>query len=66
METKPLHGSQKTKWIDNDTLEVTLDIILNYELERLILSDADSVAVIQPSSLATAIKNRLKEALKQY
>lgn len=66
METKPLHGSQKTKWIDNDTLEVTLDIILNYELERLILSYADSVAVIQPSSLATAIKNRLKDALARY
>ncbi len=66
METKPLHGSQKPKWIDDNTLEVTLDIIINYELERLILSYADSVSVIQPLSLSEAIKNRLKEALKQY
>jgi hypothetical protein len=45
METKPLHGSQKTKWIDNQTLEIRLDIIINYELERLILSYADSVSI---------------------
>ena len=66
METKPLHGSQKPKWIDNNTLEITLDIIINYELERLILSYADSVAVLQPTTLANAIKSRLGEALKQY
>ncbi len=66
METKPLHGSQKPKWIDDNTLEVTLEIIINYELERLILSYADSISVIQPISLAEVIKNRLKEALKQY
>ena len=66
METKPLHGSQKSKWLDDNTLEVTLDIIINYELERLILSYADSVSVIQPLSLADTIKNRLDEALKHY
>lgn len=66
METKPLHGSQKQKWIDENTLEVTLDVIINYELERLILSYADSVTVLLPLSLAGLIINRLKEALKQY
>lgn len=66
METKPLHGSQKSKWLDDETFEVTLQLIFNYELERLILSYADSVSVIQPLGLAATIKNRLKEALKQY
>ena len=66
IETKPLHGSQKSKWLDDTTLEVTLQIIINYELERLILSYADSVAVIQPKTLSNAIRNRLKEALKLY
>jgi predicted DNA-binding transcriptional regulator YafY len=66
METKPLHHSQKPKWIDDNTLEISLDIIINYELERLILSYADSVSVIQPLSLSAAIKKRLEEALKQY
>ena len=27
METKPIHGSQKSKWLDENTLEITLDII---------------------------------------
>lgn len=66
IETKPLHGSQESKWIDETTLEVTLDIIINYELENLILSYADSVTLIKPLDLAETIKNRLKEALKQY
>lgn len=66
METKPLHGSQKTKWIDDTTLEVTLDIIINYELERLILSYADSVVVMKPSRLASSIKTRMLEALNNY
>ncbi len=64
IQTKPLHGSQKSKWFNDNTLQVSLQIIINYELERLILSYADSVVVIQPLSLAQTIKNRLKEALK--
>jgi predicted DNA-binding transcriptional regulator YafY len=66
METKPLHGSQKQKWIYGNTLEVTLYIIINYELERLILSYADSVVVIQPLSLADSIMNKLEQAYTQY
>lgn len=66
METKPLHGSQKPKWLDDQTFEVKLQLIINYELERLILSYADSVSVIQPLSLEKTIKDRLKKALSNY
>jgi predicted DNA-binding transcriptional regulator YafY len=66
IETKPLHGSQKSKWLDEQTLEVQLKVIRNYELEGLILSYADSVQVIQPQSLAEAVRNRLLEASRQY
>lgn len=66
METKPLHGSQKSKWLDQNTLEVTLQLIINYEFERLILSYSDSVVVIQPANFAAIIKGRLKVALKNY
>lgn len=66
METKPLHGSQKQKWIDDNTLELVLNIIINYELERLILSYADNVTVQQPLRLVDAIKKRLEDAIKQY
>jgi predicted DNA-binding transcriptional regulator YafY len=66
MESKPIHGSQKSKWLNENLLEVKLELMINYELERLILSYADSVHVIQPLSLAKAVKVRLKEAYTSY
>jgi len=66
METKPLHGSQKQKWIDDNKLEITLYVIINYELERLILSYADSVRIIQPLILTETVINRIKCALGNY
>jgi len=66
MKTKPLHGSQKGKWLDENTFEVSLDVIINYELERLILSYADSVKIIKPKKFAETLRNRLENALKLY
>ncbi len=66
METKPIHGSQKSNWISNDTLELKLNLIINYELERLILSYADTVRVIHPKELEKKIQERLNQANKQY
>jgi predicted DNA-binding transcriptional regulator YafY len=66
IETKPLHGSQKSKWIDNAILEVNLDLIINYEFERLVLSYADNVKVIQPKKFQLLIKERLKIANEFY
>jgi len=64
IETKPLHGSQRCKWIDDSILKVDLKLIINYELERLILSYADSVKVLAPSSLAHTVRTRLSNALE--
>jgi len=66
IETKPIHGSQKHQWLDTNTLEVRLELIKNYELERLILSYADSVKVIQPLSLAERIRTRMQKGIEQY
>jgi predicted DNA-binding transcriptional regulator YafY len=66
METKPIHGSQKSNWINNDTLELKLNLIINYELERLILSYADTVKVIYPLELEKRIQERLNQADKLY
>ncbi len=57
---KPLHGSQKAKWINDHTLEVTLKLKINYELERLIMSYADSIQIIVPQSLKESISSKLK------
>jgi len=66
IESKPIHGCQKHKWIDVNTLEVNIELILNYELERFILSYANNVKVIQPQSLAEQIKLRLESGVQQY
>lgn len=65
IQSKPVHGSQKAKWLDKDTLEVKLQLIINYELERFILSYADAVDVIYPKTLSKKIKGRLQAALNQ-
>lgn len=65
ISSKPIHGYQKHRWIDPDILEVNLNLIVNYELERFILSYADSVKVIRPLSLAKKIKERITKAYEQ-
>lgn len=50
IETKPLHGSQKSKWLDEGLLEVNLKVMLNYELENMMHPFGDSVVVIKPVS----------------
>ena len=65
IHNKPLHGSQVAKWLNTSLLEVTMKVKLNYELERLILSYADSVEVIMPKSLKSTIKMKLQKALSK-
>lgn len=64
--SKPLHGSQRAKWINNEILEVNLKLILNYELENLILSYAECVQVLSPPELISTIANRLNLASNNY
>jgi predicted DNA-binding transcriptional regulator YafY len=66
IETKPLHGSQKARWIDENTLEVRLHVIINYELQRLLLSYSDSIIIVQPSELSDIIKEKLNGALQNF
>ncbi len=64
--SKPLHGSQKDKWIDENTLEVRLELIPNFEFERTILSYGDNVKVIAPDSIISTIKEKLQKAICLY
>jgi predicted DNA-binding transcriptional regulator YafY len=66
IESKPIHGSQKSKWIEKDVLEVSLELIINYELTSLILSYADNVRVIHPQSFEILIKERMRKGFVQY
>ena len=66
MESKSLHETQKHKWIEEDTLEVKIKVMVNYELERLILSYGESVRVVEPQHLKEKIKSRLLDGLNNY
>ena len=66
MESKSIHETQKHKWLDEATLEVKINVIVNYELERLILSYGDSVRVLEPQHLREKIKERLLKCVENY
>ena len=64
--TKPLHGSQRVRWITDMELEVKLELKTNSELEKTILSYGSNVKVIEPQSLAKRIKEIYSNALINY
>lgn len=66
IESKPLHGSQKKNWLSEQVLEIRLNVIVNYELERLIMSYGDSVRVVAPSNLSETMHKRLVRAVDVY
>lgn len=59
-------SSQKSKWINDDTLEVSLELMINYELESLILSYAGKVKALKPVKLVRSIRDTLKDAVGVY
>lgn len=63
--TKPIHPSQRHKNEPNG-LEVKIQIIPNFELERLILSFGEQVNVISPNHFKERISQRLKSAARLY
>lgn len=66
MENKSIHETQKHKWIDENTLELKINVMVNYELERLILSYGESVKVIAPEHLKEKIKDRIEKNRALY
>lgn len=65
VKTKPLHLTQKLKEEDGK-LEVRIEVIPNFELEKLILSFGNQVEVLEPESLRIKIADKLKEAMSRY
>ncbi|MFD2717460.1 helix-turn-helix transcriptional regulator [Hymenobacter monticola] len=64
--TKPLHPSQQTDTITGDVVEISLQLVLNPELQTLLLSFGDDIEVLAPLSLRTRISERLKAATGLY
>lgn len=66
VQTKPLHETQILKKSDADGYEIEIEVRPNYELEQLILSYGDGMAVLTPTALREKIKTKLESSLKNY
>jgi len=66
MESKSIHETQKHRWLQNEILELEIKVIVNYELERLILSYGESVIIIEPDHLKNKILSRIKNSIINY
>lgn len=65
IRTKPLHQSQKEiETLYDGSVKFSVDVILNYELERDILGFGEGITVISPESLASKIKERLAASIE--
>lgn len=64
--TKPLHWSQQVVETLPNGVVFSINVQLNYELEREILGFGDRVKVIEPERLKRQIKERTENALDQY
>ncbi len=64
--TKPFHSSQKIIRKDNNGLEITIEVIPNFELQREILSYGEGIKVIAPEKLKKKIEEKLKMASGKY
>lgn len=65
--TKPFHHSQQVLARHADgSVEISIDVHHNYEIERLILGFGNSLEVISPKRLRRRIKTTLTKALNKY
>jgi predicted DNA-binding transcriptional regulator YafY len=64
--TQPLHPSQKILRSENDSLLISLDLIVTVEVINTILSFGKHVKVLKPAHLKDKVKTTLSECLKGY
>jgi predicted DNA-binding transcriptional regulator YafY len=66
IETKPIHGSQKVKGMNDDFVLIELSLQINYELATKIFSLGEEVKVLAPNELVKIIKTKAEALLKNY
>mgnify|MGYP000055557800 CR=1 FL=1 len=66
IETKPLHGSQKKKFEDENFVYMTLEVIPNFELEKMILSFGEEMIVLSPAHFRNSLRMRLQKNIIAY
>jgi predicted DNA-binding transcriptional regulator YafY len=67
IRTKPIHPTQsKIRYLESGEMILSIKVIPNYELERLILSFGDKVKIISPEDLQQKIIKRISGSLSLY
>lgn len=64
--TKPFHSSQKIIGMTEKCVTISLQVKINYELEREIIALGEKMQVIEPQWLREKVIARLKEAVERY
>jgi predicted DNA-binding transcriptional regulator YafY len=64
--TKPFHHTQEIVAESSEGIEITIDVIPNYKLEREIPGFGECVSVINPKKLPGRIEGKLKRAVANY
>lgn len=62
--TKPIHHSQRVVERHDDYTILSLDLILTYEFETILLTYADKCEILEPLDLREKIKERAKNIVK--
>lgn len=66
IKSKPLHESQKRIKNENGFTFFQLEVVINKELKRELLSYGSSLKVLEPESLVNDIKIEIQETLNKY
>lgn len=66
VKASPLHSTQKVLHETKTYVDFSLEVKLNYELEREILGYGEEVEVLEPEYLRKNIATRLQEMIKKY
>lgn len=65
--TKPLHESQKeVERREDGSIVFSIDVIVNYELERDLLGLGERITVLSPTSLVKRLQERLTNSIESY
>jgi predicted DNA-binding transcriptional regulator YafY len=66
LKTQPIHHSQQIISETPESVTISLDLVVNYELKTLLLSFGDKLKVLQPEHLAQDIKDTGRRMYEQY
>ena len=65
LESQPIHSSQEVEKTSTGGV-VSLDVIVTFELEQLLLGFGNEVKVLQPKSLIESLIKKHSDAIKNY